>query len=317
MSDKAVRDHRPHARTGAIRPVEQPVVPYERQLDADMEWALEEGGKFFEGKSAVHQSLRKIAMRLDELGIPYSVVGGMALYLHGYRRFTDDVDILVTREARKEIQRRLSGLGYVPPFERSKNLRDTETGVKIEFLSAGEYPGDGKEKPVAFPNPNDVSVEREGIKVLKLESLVELKIASGISSPDRRRDLGDVQELIKLLTLPREFGEKLHPFVRATFEQLWNEVFGRQKRYLMLWRNKWLSAESKTIDDMIDALQAAADQLRAMKADGVVLDPDGGTSDDYASLVTSDPAVAKKWGLEDEREFWGEDEDESGVDEAE
>ena len=34
-----------------------------------------------------------------------------------------DVDILVTREGLKTIHERLEGLGYVPPFTGSKNLR--------------------------------------------------------------------------------------------------------------------------------------------------------------------------------------------------
>lgn len=32
----------------------------------------------------------------------------------------------------------------VPPFAGSMRLRDTATGVKVEFLTTGDYPGDGK-----------------------------------------------------------------------------------------------------------------------------------------------------------------------------
>ena len=60
------------------------------------------------------------------------------------------------------IHAKLEGLGYVPPFSGSKNLRDAEHGVRIEFLIAGEFPGDGKPKPVAFPDPDDVGVEIDG-----------------------------------------------------------------------------------------------------------------------------------------------------------
>ena len=100
---------------------------------------------------------------------------------HGFRRFTEDVDILVTREALKAIHERLEGLGYVPPFAGSKNLRDTDSGVRIEFLVSGEFPGDGKPKPVAFPDPADVGVEIDGVRFLSLPSLVELKLASGMT----------------------------------------------------------------------------------------------------------------------------------------
>lgn len=94
----------------------------------------------FESGSAVHTALEKIARRLDELQIPYAVVGGMALFSHGYRRFTEDVGILLTDEGLAEVHRRLDGLGYVPVFSGSRNLRDTESGVRIEFLVSGDYP---------------------------------------------------------------------------------------------------------------------------------------------------------------------------------
>src|SRR5262249_5135435 len=105
----------------------------------------------FEEKSAVHETLQRIVRRLNELGVAYAVVGGMALFFHGLRRFSEDVDILVTREDLAQIHERLEGLGYTPPFAGSKHLRDTSTGVRVEFLVSGEFPGDGRPKPVAFP----------------------------------------------------------------------------------------------------------------------------------------------------------------------
>ena len=90
--------------------------------------------------------------------MPYAVAGGMAMIAHGYRRFTDDVDILVTREG---LERLHEAVGWArmdyAPFRKSKNLRDASTGVKIEFLLTGDYPGDGKPKPVAFPSPEGVA----------------------------------------------------------------------------------------------------------------------------------------------------------------
>jgi len=68
----------------------------------------------------------------------------------------------------------------------------------------GEYPGDGLPKPVAFPDPTapGVTVEIEGIRVVTLEKLIELKLALGMSAPYRLRDLADVQDLIIRLRLP-------------------------------------------------------------------------------------------------------------------
>lgn len=182
---------------------------------------MNEGSGFFEGRGAVQDALRRVTARLNELGVPYAVVGGMALFRHGYRRFTEDVDILVTREGLKQIHENLEGRGYLPPFAGSKNLRDTEHGVKIEFLIAGGYPGDGKPKPVAFPDPQARSIEIDGIRYLNLEALIELKIASGMTAPGRLRDLADVQDLIKMVKLPLDFVGRLDPYVQAKFRELW------------------------------------------------------------------------------------------------
>lgn len=267
---------------------------------------MSQGSRHFEQASAVHDALRKVARRLDHLGIPYAIAGGMALFEHGVRRFTEDIDILVTREGLKAIHGALAGLGYTHAFLGSKNLRDAELGVRIEFLITGQYPGDGKPKPVRFPDPQAVAVERDGLKYLRLEALVELKLASGISSADRAKDLVDVQELIKTLHLPVDFSEQLDPTVRKKYAELW-AVTRTAKRYMVLWRNKFLTLEATTLGDMIAGLGAALATLEAMAADGVTLDPQGGTGDDYARLVTTDPDVARKYDMQDEGEFFGED----------
>ena len=196
------------------------VVPYEAQLQRDFRWALREGSMHFEEESAVQKTLRRIAKRLDDLGVPYAVVGGLAMFFHGYRRFTEDVDILVSRESLKLIHEQLEGLGYVPPFTGSKHLRDTDSGVKVEFLVAGEYPGDGKPKPVSFPDPVAVRVEGAGIWFLDLPTLVELKLASGSTNPLAGKDIVDVQELISARRLGEDFATQLNPFVRDKFLEL-------------------------------------------------------------------------------------------------
>jgi hypothetical protein len=195
---------------------------YEQRLTADARWALSEGSVFFEGRGAVQDALRKITQRLNDLHVPYAVVGGMALFQHGVRRFTEDVDILVTREALRMIHEALEGLGYVPPFQGSKNLRDAGSGVKIEFLVTGDYPGDGKPKPVAFPEPSRVAVELGGIRCVNLPTLVELKIASGMTNPARLKDLADVQELMKQLQLTRDLAAQLNPYVQDKYRELWD-----------------------------------------------------------------------------------------------
>jgi hypothetical protein len=201
------------------------MVAYEARLNADSRWALSEGSRHFEKRSAVQETLRRIAQRLDALEIPYAIAGGMALFQHGYRRFTEDVDVLVKREGLAKVHESLAGLGYVPTHAGSKNVRDAQTGVRIAFLVAGEFPGDGAPKPVVFPDPGatlpePVSIEHDGVRYLGLAALIELKLASGMTSPARMRDLSDVLEVIRILKLPISYADRLSPYVRPKFIEL-------------------------------------------------------------------------------------------------
>jgi hypothetical protein len=187
---------------------------------------LREVSAYFAGEGRLHSALRRLTQRLDAEGIPYALLGGLALAEHGYPRLTEDIDLLLTPSGLERFRQRLVGRGYRPAFNGArKSFRDTETGVRIEIVTAGEYPGDGLPKPVAFPDPTTpgVTEDKEGIRVIALEKLIELKLASGMSAPHRLRDLADVQDLITRLKLPLALADRLDPWVRATYQELWEK----------------------------------------------------------------------------------------------
>ena len=151
----------------------------------------------------VYETLRNLVARFEREVLDYAVIGPMALVAHGYRRFTEDVDILLTPEALRIFREKVEGLGYLPALEGAKKtLRDTRTRIKVEVMTTGEYPGDGKPKPVAFPDPAEAREQKEDLWVIELETLIELELASGLTAPHRLKDLADVQELILHLHLP-------------------------------------------------------------------------------------------------------------------
>lgn len=43
-----------------------------------------------------------------------------------------------------------------------------------------------------------------------------------MTNPNRLKDISDVQEMIRVLHLPREIVGQLNPFVRAKYEELWD-----------------------------------------------------------------------------------------------
>ena len=172
----------------------------------------------------VYDAVRRLARRLEEEGVDYAVAGGMAVVEHGSRRTTEDVDVLMRADGLAAFRERCVGRGYVPAFPgATRAFLDTPTGVRIEVRLSGDFPGDGMPKPVAFPDPAEVAVPAEEFRVVRLETLIELKLASGLSAPHRLRDLADVQDLVLRAHLPLELAER-HPSVREEYRRLWDAV---------------------------------------------------------------------------------------------
>ncbi len=184
-----------------------------------------EGLRYFMGEGTLQGTLAQVSSDLKRHGIDYMVIGAVALLAYGYPRFTEDIDLVLTSEGLEAFHRELIGLGYVPAFPGArKRLRSTREGVTIEVIVAGEYPGDGRPKPVSFPVPATSSTDIDGVQIVTLEKLIELKLASGMTAPDRLKDLADVQELIKLRGLAADFAQRLNPYVQEKFLELCRAV---------------------------------------------------------------------------------------------
>jgi hypothetical protein len=95
-----------------------------------------------------------------------------------------------------------------------KAVRDAINNVKIAFLITGDFPGDEKPKPVAFPDPREAAVAGDKYRIVSLHRLVEMKLASGMTASHRLQDLADVLGLSRAADLPHDFVARLDPYVR-------------------------------------------------------------------------------------------------------
>src|SRR5947207_770782 len=140
----------------------------------------DEALRYLMGEGSLNKTLARITGDLKTHGIDYMVIGAVALLAHGYPRLTEGIDLVLTRQGLEDFHRALIGLGYVPAFPGAKKrLRSTTDGITIEIMTTGEYPGDGKPKPVSIPEPSAASVEIDGVRFVTFEKLIELKLASG------------------------------------------------------------------------------------------------------------------------------------------
>ncbi|MEO8498853.1 MAG: hypothetical protein ABI614_27645 [Planctomycetota bacterium] len=170
-----------------------------------------------------NESLWNVAERCDALfsaaEIPYSICGGVAVCLHGYQRNTVDLDLVIRASETEAVRKILSDAGLVGD-ESNAEFR-TADGIAVQFLIAGHKAGKGSE--VTIPEPiGELNVEqREGLPVVRLSRLIEMKIACGMSNLRRtHKDFADVVELIAARNLDGSFAQFLHKSLRPTFREL-------------------------------------------------------------------------------------------------
>jgi hypothetical protein len=173
---------------------------------------LKEIDMFFQGKDPVHQTMRRAARRLERVGIPYAIVGGMAVNAHKYQRTTGDVDLLLTPEGLEAFRQRFVGKNYARVPGRPVRFVDRTNGITIDILVTGFFPGSGEPGPIAYPDPGRVSETIDKVRVVDLVTLVQLKLAAR-----RHKDFGDVVELIRFNDLDESFTDQLHASVRGDF----------------------------------------------------------------------------------------------------
>jgi hypothetical protein len=168
-----------------------------------------------QGKDPASVSMRRLVKKLEKAKIPHAVMGGMAVYVHGYHRFTDDVDILVTPEGLRAFRERYVPKDYEQVQGRTRKFVDRVNGVSVDLLVTGGIPGIPgfrQQTPIRFPDPLTVREKIDQTYFINLVTLIQLKLAAF-----RPRDYADVVDLIRANNLDESFLDRLHPSVHADF----------------------------------------------------------------------------------------------------
>jgi len=165
------------------------------------------------------QVAERVHAALERANIAHAIVGGVAVCLHGYRRSTVDLDLLIRPEDAAAIRAIMQADGF--RWLAADNEFRSQSGVAVQVLLAGEREGPGQE--AIFPNPSDPRhiTEIEGLPVLSLAQLIQAKLACGLGDMRRtHKDFADVVELIVIHRLDGAFARHLHKSVRKEFREL-------------------------------------------------------------------------------------------------
>lgn len=136
------------------------------------------------------------------------VLGGIAVFLHGYRRTTEDIDLFVSDA--KVVGDALARMGARWDEESREFVLE---GVPIHLVTEKETGG-----------PPRQTVEIEGVQTVGLADLVRFKLKSGLGRPERAQDIADVLALIRLVPLDKRFATRLPAPLRKGFKKLVDAV---------------------------------------------------------------------------------------------
>lgn len=159
------------------------------------------------------ESIERVARALNDAGVPFIVVGGLAVVAHGYGRFTQDLDLVLKLQpdAIRRAFGALATLGYQPRvpvtaegFADAKQRSQwiAEKGMTVLNFHSDEH----RETPVDLfvTEPFDFEQEfasatiediapRVPVRIVRLATLLRMKQQAG-----RPQDLADVAELKQL-----------------------------------------------------------------------------------------------------------------------
>ena len=161
----------------------------------------------------VYKAALSLCAAMAALNIPCAVAGGVAVSAHGYQRSTRDVDVIVSPEGLEKFKDWGVGRGWVNRFKGSRNMRDNTKDVGVDIILTTD-------RPVTVPSPELTVSNRDGLPVLPLPKLIELKLATAKLNEKRKKDLRDVSGLIQTNELTSEYAQYLDPSVRDSFLEL-------------------------------------------------------------------------------------------------
>ena len=142
--------------------------------------------------SRLGKQIAEVVAALNAIGVPFALIGGLALTSHKVIRATQDVDLLADLERADEIDATLAKLGY-QCLHRSADAANYARGdERIDFLFAS--------RPIArrlLDAATELKTTLGELRVVSAEGLIGFKLQALVNDPRRTRDLEDIRALLR------------------------------------------------------------------------------------------------------------------------
>lgn len=145
--------------------------------------------------SDLHPDHRELIELFVSIGVEFILVGSYALAVHGYVRYTEDLDLWVKRTAENAARIRAALKEFGITLNDSAEVKLTQDrqllqiGIKPQMIDILTFL-DGCEFETAFEKAQDIPIAGQTLKVLSLTDFIATKKASG-----RPKDLDDLRRL--------------------------------------------------------------------------------------------------------------------------
>ena len=180
--------------------------------------------RFEEAVETVHQRVLRVTSVLDRHGVPYEVIGGLAVAAWVSRvdpeavRATRDVDLLIRRQDLERAKTALEETGFrfrqvlgLPMFV-DLVKPSARSGVHLVFENEKVRPADAHPVPSMAEDPPRAP---DGYRVTPLESLVRMKLISF-----RRKDQVHLEDLLDVELITPDIEKTLPQDLLARLEEL-------------------------------------------------------------------------------------------------
>ncbi len=177
-------------------------------------------------ESPLLETARRLHAALTSWGLPYAVVGGLAVLRHGAARTTRDVDLLV-RAGDLERAREALAAGFKAAAD---HVVDRANGVEVDILVSGE----GWGMVIPLPDPARVAEYEPELgacfpgllAILELKTAVYLEKKKADGPEVAAKDLADVVALLRANRerLPEDAFDPLHPVLRRELRRIRRRV---------------------------------------------------------------------------------------------
>lgn len=142
--------------------------------------------------SRLGKQIEEAVTALDDAGVRFALIGGLALAPHKVVRATQDVDLLIDSELANAVDQVFTGLGYRCIHRSADAANYVRGNQRVDFLYA--------HRPIArqllraapeFPTPFGT------LRVISAEGLIAFKLQGWSNNPRRTQDLEDIRALIR------------------------------------------------------------------------------------------------------------------------